>query len=453
LLVASPTTFSSFVLQRQQHIENNVSTTITKDYNLLSDQELIQLIQSKELLLQNLEKYISYNRSISIRRTLLNKKLSILRHLSTIDNLPYENYDYSRVINRCCENVIGYVQIPVGYVGPLIIDEKEYYIPLATTEGALVASTNRGCKVIRLSGGIRTTLFKDGMTRGPVLKFQTGEQAYHAFNWLDDNFDLLKTTFDKTSSYAKLISIKKNICGKLLFIRFVATTGDAMGMNMISKGVSEVLSLLQSTRWGSTIEIMSLSGNYCTDKKATALNFIDGRGKSVMCEATIPCEILENQLKLNAQRLTELNLSKNLLGSIMASSVGGYNAHAANIVAAIFIACGQDPAQVISSSNCITWLEPVGLHKQDLYISCTMHSLEVGTIGGGTRLPGQEACLKMLGVSGSNIQHPGDNSKQLAKIICATVLSAELSLLSALATNELISSHLRLNRKSTSDTN
>ncbi|CAF0930005.1 unnamed protein product [Didymodactylos carnosus] len=432
---------------------NSLSPTVDKkDYKSLTDNELLQIIKSnnqRELLTHNLEKYLPFDRAVSLRRLFLNEKLSELSHVSTINDLPYDHYDYSRVINQCCENVIGYVQIPVGYAGPLLIDNKEYYIPLATTEGALVASTNRGCKVVTLSGGVQTTVFNDGMTRGPVLKFKTAREAYEAYKWLEINFKQVKLTFDRTSSYARLTNIKKTISAHYLFIRFVATTGDAMGMNMITKGVEAVLELLKQS-WDSAIDMISISGNYCIDKKPSALNWIDGRGKSVIAEAIISSDVLKNVLKMDCQHLIELNLAKNMVGSIMAGSIGGFNAHAANTVSAMFIACGQDTAQCVTSSTCLTWLEATGSDKQDLYISCTMPSLEAGTIGGGTTLSGgQLACLKMLGVSGSNSLEPGANSIQLAKIICSTVLAAELSLMSALATNDLVKAHLSLNRTPT----
>ncbi|CAF0783870.1 unnamed protein product [Didymodactylos carnosus] len=420
-----------------------------QNYKSLSDDELLQIIMSnnqRELLPHNLEKYLPYDRAVYLRRLFLNEKLSELSHVSTISDLPYDHYDYSRVTNQCCENVIGYVQIPVGYAGPLSVDNRDYYIPLATTEGALVASTNRGCKVIGLSGGINTTLYNDGMSRGPVLKFETAREAHKAYNWLDENFEQIQSSFNRTSGYARLKNIKKTLSARYLFIRFVATTGDAMGMNMLSKGVEAVLELLKQS-WGSAVDVISISGNYCIDKKPSALNWIDGRGKSVIAEAVIPGEVLENVLKMSCQRLIEVNLAKNMVGSVMAGSIGGFNAHAANTITAMFIACGQDPAQCIASSTCLTWLEATGPDKQDLYISCTMPSLEVGTVGGGTSLSGgQAACLKMLGVSGSNTLKPGNNSVQLAKIMCATVLAAELSLMSALATNDLVKAHLKLNR-------
>ncbi|CAF0969286.1 unnamed protein product [Adineta steineri] len=420
------------------------------DYPTLTDEELLVLVKSKKLPAHNLEKYLPVLRAVHIRRLMLNEQLiSTENNLSSLDLLPYEHYDYSLVINQCCENVIGYVQLPIGYAGPLRVDDKYYYIPLATTEGALVASTNRGCKAVSMSKtGIETIIFNDGMTRGPVLKFNSIRQAYEAYQWLDENFDEVKQYFDRTSSYARLTSIKRNLAAHYLFVRFVATTGDAMGMNMLSKGVEAVLTLIRS-KWPDSVDIISISGNYCIDKKPSALNWIDGRGKSVVAEAVISQEILEQVLKTNASRLVELNQSKNLLGSIMAGSIGGFNAHASNIVAAMFIACGQDPAQVVSSSNCLTWLETTGPEKRDLYISCTMYSLEVGTIGGGTKLSAQKACLQMLGIDGSCIQMPGENSCQLARLICSTVLAGELSLMSALATNDLVHSHLRLNRSAT----
>ncbi|CAF3510407.1 unnamed protein product [Adineta steineri] len=431
-----------------QMIESKIpDTTENIDYSLLTDEEILSLIKSKKLAAHNLEKNLPLLKAVHIRRLLLNELLISTQNSSfSLDLLPYDNYDYSLVINHCCENVIGYVQIPVGYAGPLRVDNRNFYIPMATTEGALVASTNRGCKAVSMSkGGIETIIFNDGMTRGPVLKFATIRQAYDAYEWFETNFEEIKKCFDGTSSYARLTSIKRNLAAHYLFVRFVATTGDAMGMNMLSKGVEAVLKLVKST-WSQTVDIISVSGNYCTDKKPSALNWIDGRGKSVVAEAIIPGDILHQVLKTNANQLVELNQSKNMLGSIVAGSIGGFNAHAANIVAAMFIACGQDPAQVVSSSNCLTWLETTGPEKNDLYISCTMYSLEVGTIGGGTKLPAQQACLKMLDVDGSLSNAPGENSCQLARLICSTVLAGELSLLSALATNELVQSHLRLNR-------
>merc|ERR1711957_242666 len=187
------------------------------------------------------------------------------------------------------------------------------------------------------------------------------------------------------------------------------------------------------------------SGNMCTDKKAAAINWIEGRGKSVVVDAIIPKDIVTTILKTNVKRMVEVNTNKNLIGSAMAGVIGGYNAHAANIVTAIFLATGQDPAQNVESSNCMTILEEND--NGDLWISVTMPSIEVGTVGGGTHLPAQSACLNMMDVKGANLEEPGANSKKLAKSVAVGVMCGELSLMAALAAGHLVKSHMKLNRK------
>lgn len=271
--------------------------------------------------------------------------------------------------------------------------------------------------------------------------------------WMEnpDNFGEMKESFDATSRYARLTRVHCRIAGRHLFIRFVAKTGDAMGMNMLSKGTE--MSLRAVHKHFPDMEILSLSGNFCTDKKPAAVNWIEGRGKSVVCEAVVPASIVSSVLKTSVQNLVDVNISKNMIGSAIAGSIGGFNAHAANVVTAIYIATGQDPAQNVGSSNCMTLMEPWGQGGEDLYISCTMPSIEIGTVGGGTVLSAQAACLEMLGVKGPNEENPGENANQLARIVCGTVLAGELSLMAALASGDLVKSHLRHNRSSTAITN
>ncbi len=309
--------------------------------------------------------------------------------------IPFENYDYKLVMGKCCENVIGYMPVPLGIAGPILIDNKLYTIPMATTEGTLIASTNRGCSALRSSSnGVFTRILADSMTRGPVLRLPTAIAAAEVKQWIEieENFLFLKKKFDSTSRFAKLTQIKCCVASRFLYLRFCSTTGDAMGMNMISKGSEKALVELKNIF--PNVEIISLSGNYCTDKKPAAINWIEGRGKSVVAEANIPEKIVKSVLKTSSKALVDLNLTKNLVGSAMAGSIGGFNAHAANIVSAIFIACGQDPAQVVESANCLTWME-CGKNNEDLYISCTMPSIEVGTVGGGSGLGAQSSCLKV----------------------------------------------------------
>ncbi|XP_045481577.1 3-hydroxy-3-methylglutaryl-coenzyme A reductase-like isoform X2 [Harmonia axyridis] len=414
--------------------------------SFLRDEEVIMLVDNKHIPAYQLEKAVEdAERGVGIRRRILGSQAKVTKALI---NLPYKNYNYEQVMGACCENVIGYLPIPVGYAGPLILDSKEFYVPMATTEGCLVASTNRGCRAL-MKCGVTSSVVGDGMTRGPVVRFPSIKKASEAMKWMQTpaNFEVMKKNFDSTSRFARLDKILVKIAGRYLFIRFVARTGDAMGMNMISKGTEISLKGVQEIF--PEMEILSLSGNFCTDKKPAAVNWIEGRGKSVVCEAVVPAKVVSSILKTNVHTLVDVNNSKNMIGSAMAGSIGGFNAHAANIVTAVFIATGQDPAQNVSSSNCMTLMEPWGSDGEDLYISCTMPSIEIGTIGGGTVLQAQGACLDMLGVKGANVEKPGENASQLARIVCATVLAGELSLMSALAAGHLVKSHLRHNRSRT----
>lgn len=323
----------------------------------LNDEELIELSLRGKIPGYALEKTLEdKTRAVKIRRAVISRTPAT-HHVSGLlerSKLPYMHYDYDRVFGACCENVIGYMPLPVGVAGPIVIDGKSYYLPMATTEGVLVASTSRGAKAINAGGGAVTVLTGDGMTRGPCCGFETLTRAATAKVWVDSELGqkVMKEAFNSTSRFARLQQLKTTLAGTYLYIRFKTTTGDAMGMNMISKGVEQALSVMAETF--EDMAIISVSGNYCTDKKPAAINWIDGRGKSVVAEAIIPGEVVHSVLKSNVDALVELNISKNLIGSAMAGSIGGFNAHAANIVTAIFLATGQDPAQNVESSNCIT---------------------------------------------------------------------------------------------------
>ncbi|KAM3610853.1 uncharacterized protein V6R79_009656 [Siganus canaliculatus] len=410
----------------------------------LSDAEVMLLVNSKHIPAYKLEAMMEKpERGVAIRRQMISAKLP---SPSALSSLPYTDYDYSKVMGTCCENVIGYMPVPVGVAGPLLLDGKQFQVPMATTEGCLVASTNRGCRAIALGGGANSRILADSMTRGPVVRLPSACQAAEVKAWLEstDGFQAIKDAFDNTSRFARLQKLLVGLAGRNLYIRFHSKTGDAMGMNMISKGTEQALNRLQQNF--PELQVVAVSGNYCTDKKPAAINWIEGRGKSAVCEATIPAKVVREVLKTTTAALVEVNISKNLVGSAMAGSIGGYNAHAANLVAAIYIACGQDPAQSVGSSNCITLMEASGPTGEDLYITCTMPSIELGTVGGGTNLPPQQACLQMLGVQGASQECPGENARQLARVVCATVLAGELSLMAALAAGHLVKSHMTHNR-------
>nr|AHY03303.1 HMG-CoA reductase 2 [Camellia sinensis] len=410
---------------------------------VLSDEEIVKSVVSGSIPSYSLESKLGdCYRAASIRR----EAVQSLTGRSLV-GLPLDGFDYDSILGQCCEMPVGFVQIPVGIAGPLLLNGCEYLVPMATTEGCLVASTNLGCKAIYACGGATGILLRDGMTRAPVVRFSTAKRATDLKFFLEDplNFDTLSLFFNKSSRFARLQGIHCSIAGKNLYIRFSCSTGDAMGMNMVSKGVQNVLDFLQNDF--PDMDVIGISGNFCSDKKPAAVNWIEGRGKSVVCEAIITEEVVRKVLKTTVPSLVELNMLKNLAGSAVAGALGGFNAHAANIVSAIFIATGQDPAQNIESSHCITMMEAVNDGK-DLHISVTMPSIEVGTVGGGTQLASQSACLNLLGVKGASKESPGSNPRLLATIVAGSVLAGELSLMSAIAAGQLVKSHMKYNRSS-----
>ncbi len=334
----------------------------------LTDDELIDLSLRGQIPGHAIEKTLedpslmtrleSFVRAVKVRRGVVSRTPTTRETTSGLEHskAPYKDYNYELVHGACCENVIGYLPMPLGVAGPLVIDGQNFFLPMATTEGVLVASTSRGCKAINAGGGAVTVVTADGMTRGPCVSFPTLARAGQAKLWLDseDGQRTMKDAFNSTSRFARLQSMRTALAGTYLYIRFRTTTGDAMGMNMISKGCEKALSVMATEGGFEDMSTISLSGNYCTDKKAAAVNWIEGRGKAVVAEAIIPGDVVRSVLKSDVDALVELNTSKNLIGSAMAGALGGFNAHAANIVAAMFIATGQDPAQVVESCNCIT---------------------------------------------------------------------------------------------------
>jgi len=351
---------------------------------------------------------------------------------------------YDLVHGTNCENVVGFLTMPIGVIGPLRINDVDYTVPLATTEGALLASANRGARAIRESGGAQARVVRDGMSRSPVLSFESACAGAEFAQWVQspEMFPKLSEWFSSTTNFGKLKSVKPTVAGRYVFLRFEATTGDAMGMNMVGKGVNAIIENILPIQ--PQCKLVALSSNMCTDKKPSAMNWVNGRGKSVVCEAVLSKQTVESVLKTTIPELIHLNITKNLIGSALAGSIGGNNAHASNLVTALFLATGQDPAQNIESSNCMLLMEAM---DDKIHVSVTMPSIEVGTVGGGTALPVQQCMLEQLGVAGANRESPGANAMKLSQIVAATVLAGELSLNAALSSNHLISAHMDLNRK------
>ncbi|MBO5600592.1 MAG: hydroxymethylglutaryl-CoA reductase, partial [Candidatus Methanomethylophilus sp.] len=323
------------------------------------------------------------------------------------------------------------------YAGPVKISGEyangEFIVPLATTEGALIASIGRGMSVINAAGGSRTRVFGDYMTRAPVMRVRDLEHACQTIQWIDAHEEEIKAAVAGTTSHGKLAKIEKFPMGRGLYLRFSFETGDAMGMNMATIASEAACKVIEEATGA---VMVSVSGNMCSDKKAAAINMIEGRGKTVVAEALIPADIVESKLHTTAASIVETNVRKNLIGSSMAGTLGA-NAHAANMVAAFYIATGQDPAQVIGGSLTLTDCEDV---DGNLYISVRMPAVELGTVGGGTGLPCQSEALNILGCKGAG------KARKLAEILSVTVLAGELSTLGAQAAGHLGKAHAELGR-------
>jgi hydroxymethylglutaryl-CoA reductase (NADPH) len=401
------------------------------------DRELLEKVKRHDVSFHEIDKILDAKASIELRRTAISQLTG-----TQFDHISNFSLDVEVVTKRNIENMIGAIQMPLGVAGPLRVNGEyasgDFYIPLATTEGALVASADRGSSVISASGGANVRIFKDEMTRAPVFKTKDIIGAKNLVDWVNANFERLKKKAQETTRFGELLYINAYTAGRNVYLRFSYDTKDAMGMNMVTIATDAAVDLILLEN---DVELVALSGNMCSDKKPAAINAILGRGKTVSADVFIGKDTILDKLKTTPGKMADVNYRKNILGSARAGSIG-FNAHAANIAAAMFIACGQDAAHVVEASNAITTME---LTDEGLYCSVTLPSLNVGTVGGGTRLATQQECLKMLGVAGAG-DPPGTNSKKLAEIIAAAVLAGEISLVGALAARHLARAHAALGR-------
>jgi hydroxymethylglutaryl-CoA reductase (NADPH) len=340
------------------------------------------------------------------------------------------------------ENMVGAVQIPLGVAGPVAVDggaaAGDYYLPLATTEGALVASVNRGCSVVDRAGGATARVTATGMTRAPVFRVDSVAEGEALAAWVRDNRGTLTAAAEETTSHGELAGVKPYVVGDNVFLRFRYDTKDAMGMNMATIATRAACEVVEAETDAS---LVALSGNLCSDKKPAAVNAVEGRGRSVTADVVVPREVVEERLHTTPEAVAEVNTRKNLVGSAKAGSLG-FNAHVANVVAAVFLATGQDAAQVVEGANAITTVE---VREEGLYAGVSLASLEVGTVGGGTKLPTQAEGLEVMGLRGGG-DPPGSNADALAECVAVGALAGELSLLSALASRHLSSAHESLGR-------
>jgi hydroxymethylglutaryl-CoA reductase (NADPH) len=352
---------------------------------------------------------------------------------------PFDHlFQYSidpRLVQGNIENFTGVVQVPLGFAGPVLVDGEhakgEFIVPMATSEGTLVASYNRGIKVINLSGGARMTVVEDAMQRAPVFVFKDARGSRDFVAWVKKNYEKIKEESEATSSVAKLKYIDQYLSNKFAYLRFNFSTGDAAGQNMVGRATFAGCSWILDNYKKGEITNFYLESNLATDKKASQINVMHSRGKRVIAEATIKREVLVQHMRVEPE---SLNYHSNIanIGAFL-SGANNNGAHSPNAITAIFIATGQDVANVSESSAGILYTEltPGG----DLYISLTIPSLIVATYGGGTGLPSQRECLEVMDCYGR------DKVNKLAEIIGAVALAGEISLGSAISSSDWVSSH------------
>lgn len=336
------------------------------------------------------------------------------------------------------ENFFGVAQVPMGLAGPLLVDgehaQGEFFVPLATTEGTLVASYNRGMKLCRAAGGITTTVIDDKMQRAPVFSFDNAREARAFGQWLTAHFDDIAAAAQTTTSSGKLLDIQQFPVSKLLYTRFNYATGDAAGQNMTGKATFAACAWIKQN-YPETVHFL-LEGQFATDKKTSIVNMLHTRGKRVVAEITLPAALVEEQMHVSTEKLYAARM-RGQLGSIMSVTNNNGN-HSANGLTAMFIATGQDVANIAESSALYGFSEL--LPNGDFYASVTLPSLIIATYGGGTGLATQRECLEMLGCYGSGKVY------KLAEIMAATVLAGELSLGSAVVAEEWVQAHDDLGR-------
>lgn len=400
-------------------------------------EDLLERVRDGDVRLHELDDHVDAGTAVTVRRRLVADRSGA--DLDAVGEYAFDAADADPNI----DNMIGGVQVPLGVAGPVAVDggafDGDRYLPMATTEGALVASVNRGCSVIDTAGGATARVTKSGMTRAPVFRVADVAEAEALVEWVRDNEPALREAAESTTSHGELLGVTPYVVGNNVYLRFRFDTKDAMGMNMVTIATGEACDVLEAE---TDAELVALSGNLCSDKKPAAVNAVEGRGRSVTADVEIPREVVEERLHTTPEAIAEINTRKNHVGSAKAGSLG-FNAHVANAVAAMFLATGQDAAQVVEGSNAITTAEATA--DSDLYVSVSIASLEVGTVGGGTKLPTQAAGLDVLGVRGGG-DPAGSNADALAEAIAVGALAGELSLLAALGSRHLASAHADLGR-------
>ncbi len=382
---------------------------------------------------------VPYDKEDNYSDEIINNRREFLESFSGAkpEHLYKPSFD-PRLTDGNIENFIGVAQVPIGLAGPVMVNGEyakgEFVIPMATTEGTLVASYNRGMKVLNLSGGVTATVSDDRMQRAPVFIFDSAREARDFRTWVSENMDEIRRAAEATSSVAKLLDIDIFLSNKFAYLRFNYATGDAAGQNMVGRATFAACSWMLDNI--DTVRSFYLESNLATDKKHSQINIMRTRGKRVTAEAVIPHDVLVQHMRVEPRNLHYHSQVSNVGAFISGANNNG--AHSPNGITAMFIATGQDVANVAESCSGIVYTELTP--ENDLYISITIPSLIVATYGGGVSLPTQRECLEILGCVGI------DKVRKLAEIIGAVVLAGEISLASAISSLDWVSSHEKYGR-------
>jgi len=370
--------------------------------------------------------------AVTLQRNWLSQQTGVeLKHISAFSEDPQN-------MNGNIENLVGVAQVPIGIAGPIKINGEnakgDFYVPMATTEGALVYTYTQGMQLCSLAGGITTAVIKDEIHISPIFGFDKLAEAQKFVHWLSSNFKRIKESAEKATMHGKLIRLEPNIFDKHVVVKFCYTTGDAMGFNMITFATEEACKLIVSTVKPEKFYVQS---NYSSMKKVTADKFIAGYGKTVIAEVIIPAKLTSRIYNVSPQEITSF-YDLVLLSTTHAGMVG-ITGHTANLLTAVFIACGQDVASVVDAYVGVANFKVT--KEGDLYVSVKLPGLVVGTVGGGTGLGTQKECLSLLGCYGLG------KSKKFAEIIAAATLAGEISITASIANGTFVKAHRAYGRK------
>lgn len=394
-------------------------------------EEYVEKVLEGKIKLHELDKVLGNSNLAALVRRLVIEKLtntSLSAIASTIIN-------FEEIVGVNIENPIGAIQVPLGIAGPLKIEGEyakgEFYVPLATTESSLVTGVNRGMRVINESGGARTRILHDGIACTSLFWVPDIETAVKLVKWVQRHFNEIKKEVGLATRYGELIRVDPYIIGNNVYLYFTITIGDAVKTNTITIAINRVCECIEKNfPWKARCVVLDYS-TCCNSFSAT--NMLKGHGRTVVAEALIPDNVAREILGVEVEHIYDINIRRNLLESSRTRMLSHSTSYT-SIIAAIFLATGQDLACVVESSIGYTWTEL--RDDKTLYISVILPSLRIGTIGGGTRLPTQREALRIMGVAGSG-DPPGANARKFAEIIAATVLAGELYSLAILAKSKL----------------